>query len=278
MITKRNIYYRFMEWLARKVFPKREVIRATETPEDEVAIYVPTHSTATGPSTMILYFDRPIRPWVIGYLNDKKVAPNFIFHNFLYGRGQKLKWFWRMLSRIIKFLLIPLLRANNPIWIDRSPAGVIKAYKDSVETLESGKNVVVFPEAYFKHSEESQEKGLQIGAYSPYVHYLNEGFVDIARAYYKKTKKTVKFYPVYIPMDIMNIYVGAPVEYDPDNSAKDERSRITEYIQQEITRMGESLPPHRKAEFVNNEFYRCYGEYSPSDEAYFNSVNCRRSD
>lgn len=278
-MTKRNIYYRFMQWLAKKIFPTREVVRATDSPETEAAIYVPTHSTAMGPATMFLYFDRPIRPWVVKYLDDKKVAPNYIFHNFLYGRGQKHKWFWRWLSHIIRILLLPLLRANDPIWIDRSAAGIIKAYKDSVTALEEGKNVVVFAESYFKHVEDATpDSGLQTGAYSPYVHYLNEGFVDIARTYYKKTGKTVKFYPVYIPMDIMQICVGEPIEYNPEANSKEERERIVDYIQKNITAIGESLPPHRKAEFVNNEFYRLYNEFSPSDEAYFRFTNQHRSE
>ncbi len=265
MTTKKNIYYKFMAWIARTFLFKKRTIEYDVVPEDgEIAIFVPNHSGAMGPSNMCLYFDQPFRPWIISYLHDKKVANNFIFHNFFNGRAKKCKAFWRLLAKIVRLALVPLLEAQDPIWIEHSPSGIIASMKESVKTLNSGKNLVIFAE-----NNRAQ--------YSEYINTLNEGFIDVARQYYRETKNPLKFYPVYIPDGLKVIRVGKPVEFDGAATPKSERHRIALYIADNITEMAKALPEHKKPQFVNQDFNNYYSEFIGDDEAYFKFVNQKHS-
>ncbi len=266
MTTKKSLYYRFMAWIARSfIFKKRKVEYAVIPEEGEVAVFVPNHSGAMGPANICLYFDLPFRPWIISYLNDKEVTNNFIFHNFFNGRAKKHKKPWRLLARIVKMLLVPLLQAQNPVWLDHSPKGLMATMKESVATLKAGNNLVIFAES---------SKGI----YSDYISILNEGFVDVARAYYKDTGKSLKFYPVYIPDELDVIKVGTPTAYDCSAVPKDERHRIANYLADEITNIATALPAHKKPVFINEDFNKFYPEYVGNDDEYFRFLNQKYSE
>ncbi len=266
MTTKKSIYYRFMAWIARTFIFKPRTIEYDVTPtEGEVAIFVPNHSGALGPANMCLYFDQTFRPWIISYLNDDEVSCNFIFHNFFNGRAKKHKAPWRLLAKIVKLLLVPLLEAQNPVWLEHSPSGIVAAMKESVAALKDGKNLVIF-------AENDKEQ------YSEYINELNEGFIDVARLYYRDTKLPLKFYPVYIPDGLDVIRVGQPTEFDGTVQAKAERHRIATHIADQITQMAIALPEHKKPVFVNEDFYKYYPEYVGNDVEYFRFVNQKHSD
>ncbi len=255
-----------MAWVARTFIFKPRAVEYEVTPlTDEVAIYVPNHSGAMGPANMCLYFDLPFRPWIIGYLNNSEVTNNYIFHNFFCGRSKKHKTPWRMLARIVKWALVPLLEAQDPIWLEHTPKGILGALKDSVSTLKAEKNIVIFAES-------------DKGQYSEYINYLNEGFVEVARSYYKDTGKNVNFYPVYIPNGLDVIKVGKPTPYDGTANPKEERHRIALALAQGITDVARALPEHEKPVFNNEEFNKYYAEFIGDDEAYFRFVNQKHSD
>ncbi len=266
MTTKNNLYYKFMVWIAKTFIFKPRTVEYEVMPEaGEVGVFVPNHSGAMGPANMCLYFDQPFRPWIISYLNNKEVTNNFIFHNFFNGRARKCKPFWRFLARVVKLLLVPLLEAQNPVWLEHSRKGIAAAMTESVTTLNDGKSLVVF-------AENSREQ------YSDYINYLNEGFVDVARSFYKATGRNLAFYPVYIPDGLDVIKVGRPVFYDGTATPKEERHRIAMYLAEQITCIAKELPEHKKPVFVNEDFNTYYPEYVGNDDAYFQFVNQKRSD
>lgn len=66
--------------------------------------------------------------------------------------------------------------------------------------------------------------------YLEYHKHFSVGFVNIARQYYKETKKRLEFYPVYCCKKKWIIVVGEPVKYDPMAEFSSERERIGKYI------------------------------------------------
>lgn len=258
-----NLYYKFFRTIARMIWHKREVIRETPS-DDEASIYVCNHSGPIGPVNMTLYFDKPARPWIISYIFDDEISPNFVFHDFFFGRSKKLKKGWRVLAKLVSKLLKPLLTAQDPIYVYKNSIKIKDTFKESVETLKSGKEVIIYPESHIKNSK--------------FVNEMCDGFADTAYHYYKETGKCVKFYPTYVGNGLKTINVGNPVTYNPENSNKEERKRIALYCQKEIDRIAHSLPEHKPLPFVTEDFYQNYGEFVGNDVAYWQFVSRKRSE
>ncbi len=246
------------------IFRKRTVVRQQESPEGETAVYVCNHSGAIGPMSVSLYFDRPYRSWVTHCVFDKEITPNFIFHDFFQGRQFKWKAPMRLLSRIVAVLLRPLLTAQNGVKVYRTDARVFGTYKESVKTLEGGENLVIFAESPVKGGK--------------YVNKLYDGIADLGLFYWRVTGKKLKYYPVYIPSTLRTVNVGESVEFCPDNTIEEERVRLTSAIESAINAIGDSLPPHKVANFLPPAYYENYAEYINDPAAYWKFVEQKHSD
>lgn len=260
----KHLYCKFVYKLGRLLFPKRTVNYEEQPEKGEVAVYVCNHSGAIGPANMAAWFDQPFRPWSISCLFDKRIAPNFIFHDFLLGRSRKFKKPYRLLAKIIAKLLPPLVKQQNPILVHRNSARIMQTFKESVAALKEGNNLVVFPECPHK--------------FSNYVSELYEGFIDVARLYNRDTGRKLKFYPVYIPADIRTISIGKPIEYNINVKASDERKLIADYLKQNMDRLARTLHTKKAVPFLKEEFYEYYPEFVEDTAAYWAFCNCERSE
>ncbi|HOO22390.1 MAG TPA: 1-acyl-sn-glycerol-3-phosphate acyltransferase [Clostridia bacterium] len=258
-----TLFCKFLYKVGRILFPKRAV-EYEEIPEDETAIYVCNHSGALGPAAMTAWFDRPFRPWSISCLFDKRVAANFIFHDFFFGRSKKHKKFYRFLSKIVAKFLPPLVYRQNPILVHRNSVKILQTFKESVATLKQGKNLVIFPESPIK--------------FSRYISELYDGFIDVARLYYAETGKRLKFYPVYIPADKRIIKIGKPIEYNIDTKPAEERKAVANYLKENIDRIARELKPKKVIPFLKEEFYTFYPEFIHDTAAYWAFCNNERSE
>jgi hypothetical protein len=98
-------------------------------------------------------------------------------------------------------------------------------------------SVVIFPEHHVKNNN--------------IVYEFQKNFVDVARLYYKKTNKELLFVPVYIAPALKKSYIGKPIRYSHDNHPDEERSRIADYLSNEITETARALPLHTVVPYEN---------------------------
>ena len=80
---------------------------------------------------------------------------------------------------------------------------------------------------------------------------FHDGYVDCARYYYRKTKKTVSFVPLYQAPSLRRAVFGEPITFHPDVPIAQERERINAYLMHKITAMALTLPPHRVVPYHN---------------------------
>ena len=120
--------------------------------------------------------------------------------------------------------------------------------------MEEGANIVIFPE----HDE-------------PYNHILQgfqEGFVDVARLYCRRSGKGVCFVPMYVCPTLRKLYILKPIAFDPTAPIQEERKRICAYLMEAITEKADSLPLH--ATFGYRKSLNTYNrplEEKPNEEA-----------
>ncbi len=234
-------------WIARTFVARKPQSLFEEKPEEgECGVYLANHSRVFGPVNMYLYFDRPKKIWLIHYILDKTKIANFLFIDSFSGNARKCKKFWRLLSGVAGKLMHPLVSQADGIPVYHGEE-CQKTMRETVEALDAGKNIVIFPESPRK--------------YSQYINELYTGFADIGRIYYEHTGKKLKFYPTYVNSEIRTIYYGKPTEYNPENEPEAEKKRISEYARDGIDRLASSAPNHSPVPFYTQEWYDTQGHH-----------------
>ena len=174
--------YRIIKWIAWLIFPKFR-LSGTENLPDEPCVIVGNHSQANGPVAAEIYSPGKHYTWCIGEMMHWKEVPSYSFQDFWSAKPKSVRWFYKLLSYLIT--PISVITFNNadtiPVYHD---ARLITTFRQSVERLQEGSSVVIFPECYEEHNN--------------IVHGFQDKFVDLARFYYKKTGKELCFVPLYI--------------------------------------------------------------------------------
>ncbi|MBR2916487.1 MAG: hypothetical protein IKC07_02655, partial [Clostridia bacterium] len=102
--------------------------------------------------------------------------------------------------------------------------------RETVARVQDGNRVVIFPEQDIEHNN--------------IIYDFQEGFVDIAHLYYKRTGRELYFVPLYITPKLKKMYLGQPIKFSAEASIEEERRRICDYLMNEITEIACSLPKH----------------------------------
>lgn len=255
---------RLVLWFAKTFFyPKREVVRSEESKNEEAAVYICNHSTTIGPMNAVLYFDRPAVPWVTHCVFDKKVRTNYVFHDIFRARQYKCKFFFRWLARFIAWFLHPLLVAQDSIKVYRTDSRIMNTYKESIQRIKEGCNLIIFPESPVK--------------YNTYINKLYDGIADLGFFVWKTLHIKLKYYPTYIPPKLKTINVGEPVVFNPDNPIEVERERINKLLEDKFQIIGDSLPKHKIVRFLPESYYKYYGEFENDPKAFWKFVDQKKS-
>lgn len=242
-----TLYQSIIKLIAKAIFRKPEFVYEEPLPDDdEPVVFTANHSAADGPVITTLYFPKPCRPWSISQILDKRTAAGFIFYDFFAGAVKKGKFFWRCLSHLLACLLRPILQAANgiPVYHDKR---IVQTFTESVEALEKGTNIVVFPECPEK--------------FTDHINDFYGGFAKLGELYYNRTGKKLKFYPTYVARSLKKVMVGKPVEYDPSVNGTVQRKQIAVILRDRTEALAASLPKHKVTPFLTKEWYTAYGHF-----------------
>lgn len=202
----------------------------------EPAIIVGNHCKMNGPISAELYAPAPSVTWCAGQMMELKEVPDYAFADFWGAKPKAIRWLYRILSYLIAPLSVCVFNNASTIGVYHDTR-VLSTFKKTVAKLSEGANVVIFPE----HAE-------------PHNHIVNDfqtPFIDVAKLYHKRTGKAVSFVPMYLAPTLKTMYLGKPVQYDPDVPMEEQRGRIAEYLMDEITRMACELPEHTVVPYLN---------------------------
>ena len=227
--------YRIIRWICWLIFPKFK-LSGTENLPDEPCVIVGNHCQANGPIASEIYTPGKHYTWCIGEMMHIKEIPDYAFQDFWSGKPKTIRWFYRILSYIVApFAAVTLNNAYTiPVYHD---ARLITTFRQSIEKLQEGNRITIFPECYDEHNN--------------IVHEFQEKFVDLARFYYKKTGKELCFVPLYIAPRLSLMVYGKPVRFCADASAADERKRICNILMDGITALAVALPEHTVVPYPN---------------------------
>ena len=227
--------YRLIRRGCLRLSPKYTLYGTENLPEEPVII-VGNHSQMYGPLAGELYMPRPHFIWCVGEMMNRKEVPEYAFRDFWAGKPRRTHWFWHLASHAIAPLAAYVLSHAHtiPVYHD---ARVMTTFKKTIEALEAGADVVIFPES--------------TEPYNAIVTQFHRHFADLAKLFYRRTGKAVCFLPIYVAPKLGSIHFGTPVRYNPEAPDEEERERICLSMMNAITDLAVSLPPHTVVPYLN---------------------------
>ena len=233
---KTNFLYKIIKWLVWLFYPKVKLSGEENVPA-EPSIIVGNHSRAHGPIAGELYTPGPHYIWTIGQMMNMKEVPAYSFQDFWSGKPKWTHWFFKIISYIIAPLAWFIFKNAHCIPVYRD-SRVMTTFRETIHKMKEGNHIVIFPESYVPHNN--------------IVYEFQNGFVDAARLYYRRTGNKIKFVPMYLAPELKTIYYGVPTEFNPDVPLEEERVRVCNYLMDSITEIAASLPEHSVVPYPND--------------------------
>ncbi len=235
---KRNWHYPIyvvIKFFVRLFSPKMKVEGLENLPQDPCLI-VANHTQMYGPISCQLYFPGKRAIWCAHQMMELKEVPGYAFQDFWSQKPRWIQPFFKLASYLIAPISVCVFNNASTIPVYRDHR-LVTTFRDSVEALKAGANVVIFPEQDVRHNN--------------IVYDFQTGFVDVARSYHRQTGKQLCFVPMYIAPDLGKMVLGKPLPFDPQAPVKSERRRICDAMMADITALAAALPLHTVVPYRN---------------------------
>lgn len=203
---------------------------------DEPCVIIGNHAQLHGPLTCELFLPDNFYTWCAAPMMKLKEVPAYAYTDFWSQKPKALRPWFKLVSYIIAPLSVLIFNNARTVAVYKDKC-IVSTFKDSIAKLQNGNSLVIFPEQDKKHNH--------------IVYDFQEGFVDVARLYYKRTGKELSFVPLYIAPKLKKMYAGRPIRFSADRPIAEERRRICDYLMKEITDMAENLPEHTVIPYRN---------------------------
>ena len=237
-MNKSKRYYPLFRAIRKAVdicYPKTEIAGYENIP-DEACVIIGNHAQLHGSIVCELYFPDKFYTWCAGEMMELKEVPSYAYNDFWAQKPRILRPFFRLLACIIAPLSVVIFNNARTIGV-YSDNRILSTFRETVAKLSEGNNVVIFPE----HNKE----------YNNIIYDFQDGFVDIARLYFKRTGKELSFVPLYIAPMLKKMCLGKPIKFSSDAPISDERRRICDYLMNEISDIAGNLPEHTVVPYPN---------------------------
>ncbi|MGI6260942.1 MAG: hypothetical protein ACOYJR_03795 [Acutalibacteraceae bacterium] len=226
--------------LFRPFFPSRflgadNIDEASETPK----VFVCNHLEIYGPIITQLHLPYPVRTWIINNMVDlqltEKNLSGAIDKIFKIFSPKVRHWLCHVLARPVCWAMnsidhVTVYRGNS--------RDVIRTIRDTVDAIQCGDNILLFPE---NTSAAGETGAYKIGEVSAFF----SGFSNIAASVYEKTGQCITFYPLFADKKNKKIRAAKGVTFNPSNPKPEEKKRIVNYLHDTMCSMAELAKKER---------------------------------
>lgn len=232
---KKSRLYKILLPMLKAVYPKMQV-EGSELLPDESVIIVGNHCQTNGPISCELYFPEKRYTWAAAQMLRLKEVPGYAFQDFWSQKPKYTHWMYKIISYLIAPVSVFVFNNANTIPVYRDNR-IITTFKETVNQLSEGSNIVIFPEHDQKHNH--------------IIYDFQDKFIDVARLYYRRTGKEVCFVPMYITPKLKKICLGVPTRFNSSAPIDQERARICSYLMEQVTELACALPEHTVVPYRN---------------------------
>ncbi|MCM1043372.1 MAG: hypothetical protein NC350_04105 [Corallococcus sp.] len=226
---KRSVLLGLLKIVIRPFVPAKVRGKNKVDKSGGAVVYVANHYEIYGPVCTILHMPY-VRPWIINRMIDEDA----VAEQLVTGVNEVLRIFPQKfrakLPKKIAPLVLKVLSGVDPIPVYRDNSrDVLKTFKLTVEAMQQGDDILIFPEKPEEGKHYAQEG----------VDAFYSGFADIGRMYYRASGKIAAFYPMYVDKRNREIVIGDGVKYMPDSDKREEKIRITDTLNRQMAYIAE---------------------------------------
>ncbi len=240
-MKKTSLLYKIIKAIVRFFIPRYDVFGEDYLP-DEPCIIVANHCQMYGPICCEIFFPGNHYTWCASEMMHTSQVPAYAYSDFWSKKPVYIRWFFRIASYVIAPLASHIFNNANCIGVYRGP-GIRKTLKETLEKLDEGARVIIFPE----HD----------GEYDHIINEFQDRFIDLAEMYYRRTGKQICFVPMYIAPYLNQMHIGKPIRFNASAGIREERLRIRNTLMEEISDMAQSLPLHRIVPYRQTSKRKC---------------------
>lgn len=232
---KKPLLFRFFVGIVRIFYRKRKIIGAENLPKAP-SLIISNHAQMHGPVSNELFFPTNKRIWCIGQMMNLKETPEYAYQDFWSKKPKCTKWFYKIVAYIMAPLLYYLMSRADTIAVYKD-SRIITTFKHTVESLNDGNHIIIFPECPTEYNEIINE--------------FQDKYIDVARLYYKRYNRELEFVPMYNSPTLKTMILGNPIKFDHNMDMEEQRKVINNHLKSEITRLAKELSPHKVVPYAN---------------------------
>ena len=190
------------------------------------AIYTANHLGPLGPIEVLISVPMRFYIWAIAEMTDYDRAPEYLFHDFVQPVLHLGGSLGMLFSTGLTKVAVRFLRELGVISIDRFGGSSIDGFRQSLNLLMEGKNLLIFPE------DPARGRDLE-SQMTPF----KKGFARLGEQYYARTRRPLRFCPLAVHADSYRVQVGASVAYNWMGDPRHERLRLKSVLEANIRKM-----------------------------------------
>ncbi len=233
--TLSRLCYRALRQAVRLCYPTI-TLEGVENLPPGACILAGNHCQLHGPIIAELYVPGKRAIWCSAEMMHLREVPAYAYRDFWRGKPRRSRWLYRLLSYGIAPLSVCIFNNAHTIAVRRD-GEVLATFRQTLERLDEGCRVVIFPEGPEPHN--------------AIVNRFQEGFADLARLYRKRTGDPLPFVPMYVAPRLRKVYFGKPVFLDPALPREEARSRLCAQLMDAVTEIAVGLPRHTVIPYAN---------------------------
>ncbi len=216
-----------------RLFKKEPKVINLNDEDFETGIIISNHSAASGPMTLALYFPVFFIPWGTYEMKENyRTRWRYLYYIFYQQKIGYNKFKSFMLATL--FAIISRMLYNGMQLIQTYPdLRFLKTIKESIDHLEHGNNILIFPE--------DSETG-----YHEKILKYNEGFVFLSQSYYKKHQQDLPIYPIYYHKRLAALIIGKKQYVNELFQKGLSREQIAEHFKNVTNELAETLLNEQK--------------------------------
>ena len=195
-------------------------------------VFVSNHEGAFGPVSLLSTLPVRAYPWVTHEIMSRRECAAYLQKDFTEAALKLSPRLNAIVSKIICYACVAIMQALRAIPVYRNSRKILGTLQYSLNMLEQGKNILIFPEI------PGTAKNTQLGD-------LYTGFLHLARMYYSRHSQPLTFVPIAVNKKARRVSIGSPVIYNPDNPFWLEKERLKQEISGEIQDMFSSMEEAR---------------------------------
>lgn len=208
-------YFRFVRWLLKLLMPLKTVQPISELPGQPCVILC-RHRNMRGPFYGIVRWGgEKVRTWIYHPFFSKDALYEQLYGYTLTKRLHYPDLLARFCAWFMSLIVPPLIHSLGGIPVYRNDGRIRETFRLSLEQLEQGHNILIFPDIDYTSNEDVGE--------------VYDGFFMLERMYHKKTGKHLPFVPALLDTSKKALTFGRPVCFG-DESFATEKERVKEEL------------------------------------------------